>query len=713
LVRGQYVQQAKLVGSTGIMDFNEPLEGASVALSSDGSTAIIGGTFDNLNAGAAWIFTRQNGVWTQQGGKLTGSDAASKSTSIYQGSAVALSADGNTAIVGGMGDGGTQFVNPIGAVWAYVRRNGVWLQQGPKMVGSGAIPGAGGEQGFGVGADQGDSVALSADGNTAIVGGYGDNGDNGAVWVFTRDTNGVWTQQGPKLIGTGAAGSAYQGWSVGVSADGNTAVVGAPNDNCSTNSTCIGATWIFTRSGNLWSQSGGKLVGSGSAGGNPNQGWAVALSGDGNTAATAGPFDNGSQGAVWIFTRSGNGWQQQGGKLTATGAAGNAEIGLNNVSLSSDGNTLLVGAAEDGGETGAGFVFTRNASGVWSQSGGKLTGASEVGPARVGASAALSPDGSTAILGGPSDNNDMGAAWVFTRQPAGGPPSPGGASPASGSGSGQSMSFTFTDARGWQDLDVVNVLINNFLDGRNACYLAYSRSAGVLYLVGDDGGTLSQGLAPGGAGSVSNGQCAIMGAASSASGNGNTLTLTLNMSFNAAFAGNKIVYLAARDLEGGNSGWQALGTWNVPGANTFPSVSGANPARGSGASATLTFTFGDTKGFQDLGVVNVLINNFLDGRQACYVAYSQPFKVLYLVGDAGGGLSAGLTLGGSGSVSNSQCTVNAAGSEASGSGNTLTLTLNINFSAAFDGNRVIYAAARDAAEANNSGWQAVGSWTVQ
>jgi hypothetical protein len=70
-------------------------------------------------------------------------------------------------------------------------------QQGPKLVGTGAV---------GPGPAQGVSVALSSDGNTAIVGGSGDNGGNGgAVWVFTR-SGGVWTQQGSKLVDTGAVG---------------------------------------------------------------------------------------------------------------------------------------------------------------------------------------------------------------------------------------------------------------------------------------------------------------------------------------------------------------------------------------------------------------------------------------------------------------------------------------------------------------------------
>jgi hypothetical protein len=216
-----------------------------------------------------------------------------------------------------------------------------------------------------------------------------------------------------------------------------------------------------------------------------------------------------------------------------------------------------------------------------------------------------------------------------------------------------------------------------------------------------------------GSGSVSNGQCTVLGAGTSASGSGTTLTLTVNFNFSASFSGNKVVYMAARDLQGGNSGWQALGVWSVSGFSTFPSADSTDPARGAGSGQTFRFTFSDTKGAQDLGVVNILINNFLDGGHACYIAYSRPFQVLFLVTDTGGGLSPALTLGGTGSVSNGQCTINAAGSSATVNGNTVTLVLNISFTSAFNGNRVIYLAARDSTDANNSGWQALGTWTVQ
>ena len=101
----------------------------------------------------------------------------------------------------------------MGAAWVYTRSNGAWTQQGPKLVGDDGVGGGG----------QGISVALSADGNTAIVGGPSDNFVTGAAWVFTR-SGGVWTQQGDKLVGTGAVGSdVFQGASVTLSADGNRA----------------------------------------------------------------------------------------------------------------------------------------------------------------------------------------------------------------------------------------------------------------------------------------------------------------------------------------------------------------------------------------------------------------------------------------------------------------------------------------------------------
>jgi hypothetical protein len=267
----QFTQEgSKLVG-TGAL--GAASHGGSVALSGDGNTAIVGGPKDSSGTGAAWVYTRSNGVWTQQGNKLVGTGAVNPTG---QGGSVALSGDGNTAIVGG-----------DNAAWVYTRSNGVWTQQG--MVGGGGF------------------VALSADGNTAIVN----------LYVYIR-SNGVWIQQGGELFGTGAVGGAYQGYSVALSADGNTAFIGGPGDNSET-----GAAWVFTRNNGGWIQQGSKLIGTGAVF-PARQGYSVSLSADGNTAIVGGSNDSSGTGAAWVYTRSNGLWTQQGNKLVGAGAVGSA-----------------------------------------------------------------------------------------------------------------------------------------------------------------------------------------------------------------------------------------------------------------------------------------------------------------------------------------------------------------------------------------------------
>jgi hypothetical protein len=383
----QFSQQGpKLVG-TGATD--PAYQGWSVAVSADGNTAIVGGKGDNGFTGAAWVWTRSAGVWSQQG-KLVASDSVFASD---QGVSVAISADGNTAIVGGFNDN-----NATGAAWVWTRTAGVWSQQGGKLVGSGAVGAA----------QQGYSVSLSADGNTAIVGGYMDNSNAGAAWVWAR-TAGVWSQQGGKLVGSGAAGAAMQGGSVSLSADGNTAIVGGDVDNGN-----AGAVWVWTRSGAVWSQQGSKLVGTGAVGTPVFQGKSVSLSADSNTAIVGGFVDDTSIGAAWVWTRTAGVWSQQGSKLVGTGAGGLAQQGIS-VSLSADGNKAIVGGDNDNGGAGAAWVWTRSA-GVWSQQGSKLVGSGAVGAAHQ-ASVSLSADGSTAIAGGSADNSNAGAAWVWAVAP--------------------------------------------------------------------------------------------------------------------------------------------------------------------------------------------------------------------------------------------------------------------------------------------------------
>jgi hypothetical protein len=95
----------------------------------------------------------------------------------------------------------------------------------------------------------------------------------------------------------------------------------------------------------------------------------------------------------------------------------------------------------------------------------------------------------------------------------------------------------------------------------------------------------------------------------------------VNVSFTTTFGGSKIVYTAARDLQGNNSGWQAQGTFQVTSTSSGTIAIGSlSPGRGAAASGTgqtLTAVLTDSKGTGDFGVVNLLINSALDAKQAC------------------------------------------------------------------------------------------------
>jgi uncharacterized protein (TIGR03437 family) len=392
----QFAQQGNKLAPVGA---NASGVGASVALSADGTTAAVGGPNDAGGAGAVWVYIRSNGSWVLQS-KVVGTGADGLAG---QGSAVALSADGNTLAVGGSNDhGGT------GAVWMFTRASGVWTQQGTKLWGT-VLSGI---------SWQGLSVGLSADGNTMIEGGEKFNNLAGAAWVFTRNSSGVWSLAPPPLPITGAVGTSLQGASVALSADGTTAAIGGPGDNSGT-----GAVWVFSLINGNWIQQA-KLTG-GLATANAAAGSAAALSNDGNTLMVGGDGDGNNAGAVWFFTRTNNQWSQQGGKLTGFAAA---YLGTS-VALSGDGNTALAGGpgglASTFGRTpaiGATWVFARS-GGAWSQQGTPLVGTGTSGnDALEGTSVALTGDGVTAFIGGPTDSGNAGSVWVFAKPAAQSPP---------------------------------------------------------------------------------------------------------------------------------------------------------------------------------------------------------------------------------------------------------------------------------------------------
>jgi hypothetical protein len=331
---------------------------------------------------------------------------------------VALSAEGDTALVGAPGED-----NGVGAAWIFARSEKGWTQQGTKLT----IPASAvnattcdseeeggvdeeGEEGTHV-CRFGRSVALSADGNTAVIGAPRENGNTGAVWIFTRSITtpqGSKWSQGSELSSPEPERKQRFGVSVGVSADGGTLVVGAPHLDG-------GRVWTFTGSGTNWSQLGGPLTGAGEDG-EGLFGESLALSADGDAIVVGAPFDNGQQGAAWGFKRSGSGWEEQGPKLAGATPAPGARFG-SSVALSGDASTALVGAPDANGGDGAAYALSSTGTG-WEEQQPALEGGGEGGEG-FGGSVALSFDGSVAVVGAGQAEDHGGVTWLFEHEPGG------------------------------------------------------------------------------------------------------------------------------------------------------------------------------------------------------------------------------------------------------------------------------------------------------
>lgn len=362
-----------------------PHLGWSVAISGDGRTAVAGGASDANGAGGAWTFVRQGDVWIPQGEKLIGTGNDGNAS---QGSAVAISADGNTIAISGESD-----AEAYGAVWVFVRSGNTWVQQGPKLVGTGATWKS----------YQGSALALSNDGSTLLVGAQFDSNGIGAAYVYVRSGN-SWAQQGPKLVGSGDIEKPYQGSSVCLSGDGNMAAVGAASDNWDS-----GAVWIYRRTGGVWAQEGNKLtapVGSGTE----SFGAGVALSDDGTRLLVGAYSDNGLTGCAWVYDRQGDAWTLAGPKFVPSDISYHATFGRR-VSLSADGNTAVIGGNGDESMRGACWVYKR-IDGTWQQYGTKVFGSEGSWDAQQGV-AAIADDATAIVTAGYNDDGGIGAVWMF------------------------------------------------------------------------------------------------------------------------------------------------------------------------------------------------------------------------------------------------------------------------------------------------------------
>jgi hypothetical protein len=337
----------------------------------DGDTAAISAAGQNR----VYVFVRSNGIWVQQ--DTLEPPAGEDSDPAF--GIVALS--GDTILVGAPtadinGEGG-------GAAYVFERTGTTW--SGPVILAPSDR-----ENNFRFGQD----VAL--DGSTAIVGAGGVD----AAYIFVK-SGGSWQERVKLTSGLNQGGF---GWTVAV--DGDIAVVGAPfEDNGSIKSQ--GSAYIFRRNGSTWSSSPQRVRGSDTT---SNSQFSIGVAIDGDTILI------GATRAVYVFT--GAGVVEQAKLTSPEASAFGYSVGIRD-------DRAIVGALfRAPGATysqGAAYVFERSGT-SWAQT-DKLTQPPPTPSNDAGYTVAF--DGETAVLGSWNAHNSTGAAFVYsaTALPPTGPPS--------------------------------------------------------------------------------------------------------------------------------------------------------------------------------------------------------------------------------------------------------------------------------------------------
>ena len=391
---GDWIQVGSDIDGEAVFDES----GHSVAFSADGNTVAIGAVINGgsgANAGHVRVYSFDGTSWTQAGTDIDGEAAQDLS-----GWSVALSSDGNTVAIGAQlndGSGGA-----AGHVRVYGFDGTDWIQNGDDIDGETS------------GDMSGYSVALSGDGNTVLIGAIG-NDDSainaGHARVFGFDgTN--WTQTGGDIDGESA--SDWSAWFVDISDDGTTIAVGAYLNDGS--GAAAGHVRVFGFDGTNWTQTGSDIDGEFA---DDRSGYSVALSADGNTVAIGAIFNDGTAtraGHVRVFGFDGTNWTQTGSDID--GEAAEDRSGWS-VALSADGTTVAIGAIGND-ETGldAGHVRVYDFDGTsWSQTGDDIDG--EAADDQSGWSVALSADGTTVAVGAVTNDGggeDAGHVRIYAAE---------------------------------------------------------------------------------------------------------------------------------------------------------------------------------------------------------------------------------------------------------------------------------------------------------
>ncbi|NPV02273.1 MAG: hypothetical protein HPY53_12930 [Brevinematales bacterium] len=377
-----YVSQEKFIAPDGLTG---DYFGFSTSISADGNCMVAGAYHDDdtrADGGAVYYYHKSGSSWMMN--KFVAPDGVMGESFGYS---TAISADGNTIISGAPGDLG------IGTLYRFHWNGSEWETN--KFI---TIDGDFYD-------NVGYCVAVSSNGNTVLAGAYGDNGYSGSVYCFHWNDS---TWETNKFYAYDYSGADYFGFSLAMSPDGNTIVVGAfGDDDMGANS---GSIYRFHYNGLGWETN--KFI--------PYDGLdldefgiSVGVSADGNTlvAGAYGDDDKGNHsGSVYRFHY--NGWSWETNKFIAQDGAAGDNFGIS-VAVSADGGTIVTGANYDddkGLDSGSVYCFHWNGS-EWDMN--KFLAQDGAAGDNFGISVAISADGKSIIAGANLDDDMGGESGSF------------------------------------------------------------------------------------------------------------------------------------------------------------------------------------------------------------------------------------------------------------------------------------------------------------
>ncbi|MGA9855350.1 MAG: Ig-like domain-containing protein [Gammaproteobacteria bacterium] len=304
--------------------------GDAIAVSPDGHQIVVGAQFAT-SQGGVYLYNETDGSWANTPTRAALTLPANMVGTVF-GEGLAVSSNGQILLVGTRPTSGSS----TGEIYAYTLSGSTWTN--PVALPMTGIPN---------GADAGGILAVSANGQIVVAGVPQQNSAQGAVYVWTQNTNGTWKDPvALALPSTLDSSLAFFGGAVAISADGSEILAGATGANNQ-----VGAAYVYTDTNGTWSSTP-KMLNTTLPGVN-SFGSSVALSPDGQTAFMGMPVND--TGYIFMSTKANSIWSTP-VSLSLANLPVSAFLGIH-LAQADNGEELLTTGYSVNNDTGALFVY--------------------------------------------------------------------------------------------------------------------------------------------------------------------------------------------------------------------------------------------------------------------------------------------------------------------------------------------------------------------